>query len=109
MHSRIVASSTHKQKERKTGTGTDTAAVEKKEYKKWTATEEEIDLGYDYLLDNLPEQDDRLAQQRWLLKKSVTLNSPIAGWPKGYSDVVLNEMEPENGRGVPNINFEMAE
>ena len=56
----------------------------------WSATEEEIDIGYDYLLDNLPEQDDRLAQQRWLLKKHTSKNTPISGWPKGYDYVHVN-------------------
>ena len=78
-------------KERKALSEADEERAGSKERKQWSATEEEIDLGYDFLLDNLPEQDDRLAQQRWLLKKMTCKNTPISGWPKGCYDVPVKK------------------
>jgi hypothetical protein len=48
--------------------------------KKWSPSADEVNNGYDYILDHLPEQDERLAQQRLVLdvdKNPSLLSEPF--------------------------------
>ena len=58
-------------------------------------TEDELDVGFDFIEEECPRTNERLAKTRWVEKQLNKPSSPIYGWNRGLIQEAVRHLDAQ--------------